>query len=78
MRGSGGLTHQRADRLTFVESERCDVHEADDVRRVRPERSHDLTAVGVTDDDRRAVLPGQHLAEANDVVCERATGTAVL
>ena len=50
------LGEKCAERLALVEPERGDVDEADDVRRVRAERGDDLAAVGVSDDDRRAVL----------------------
>ena len=65
------LREQRSERLAFVEGERGDIDEPDDVRRVRAERGHDLAAVGVSDDDRRAVLKVEHLAQTGDVVGER-------
>jgi len=58
---------QAADRFTFVEAEGGDVDEADDVRCVGSEGGHDLAAVGVADDDGRAVLASQHLAQPGDV-----------
>jgi hypothetical protein len=50
------------------------MYEADDVWSVCSERSHDLAAIGVPDDDRRAVLELEHLAQPCDVVGERAHG----
>ena len=44
---------------------------ADRVRRVLAERGHDLAAVGVADDDGRAFLTAEHVAEARDVVGKR-------
>src|SRR5712691_6440843 len=65
------LREKRPERLTLVEAERGDVDEADDVWSVRAKRRNDLAAVGVSDDDRRAVLELEHLAQPRDVVCER-------
>jgi hypothetical protein len=39
---------------------------------VLTERRDDLAAVGVSDDDRRAVLKVEHLAQPRDVIGERA------
>ena len=44
---------------------------ADDVWRIRAQRSDDLTAVGVAGDDGRAVLAGQHLAQPGNVSVQR-------
>ncbi len=59
---------ERAERLALVEPEGGDVDEPDDVGGLVAERGHDLPAVGVADDDRRAVLKLEHLAEPRDVV----------
>ena len=56
------LREKRPERLALVQGERGDVDEADDVWGVFSERSHDLAAVGVPDDDRRAVLELEHAA----------------
>ena len=66
------LREQCAERFALVEAERGDVDEPDDVRRVRAERGDDLAAVGVSDDDRGALLELEHLAQPRDVVGERA------
>src|SRR4029077_13569898 len=63
---------KRAERFPFVEAERRDVDEAGDIRRVGAEGGHDLTAVGVSDDDGRAVLESQDLPQTGDVVGQRA------
>ena len=65
------LREQRAERLALVEAERGDVDEADDVRSIGAERGDDLAAVGVSGDDRRAVLELEHLAQPGDVVGQR-------
>ena len=44
---------------------------ADDVMRIVAERGHDLATVRMPDDDRRAVLEIEHLAQSGDVVGER-------
>jgi hypothetical protein len=61
-RGHRSLRQQCAEGFTLVKSEGRDVDQADDARRVRAQRGHDLAAVGVADDDGRAVLTSQHLA----------------
>ena len=66
------LREKRAERFALVEAEGRDVDEADDVRSVRAERGDDLAAVGVSDDDRGAVLELEHLTQPGDVVRERA------
>src|SRR2546430_13972416 len=48
------LREKRPERLPLVQAERGDVDKADDVWSVCAERGDDLTAVGVSDDDRRA------------------------
>jgi len=53
-RRHGPLCEQRAERLAFVESEGCDIHQAGDAWRVGTEGGDDLAAVGMADDDRRA------------------------
>ena len=70
-RSHRSLREQPSERFALVESERRDVDEPDDVRRIRPERGDDLASIGVPDDDRRAVLEIEHLAQARDVVDER-------
>ena len=65
------LREQRSERLAFVESEGCDIHQADDAGGVRAEGSHHLAAVGMADDDRRAGLPREDLPQACDVVSQR-------
>ena len=73
--GVGGpCRQQRADRFALVKPEGGDVDQADDVRRVGAERGHDLPAVGMAGDDRRAVLAVQHLAEPGDVRRQRGLG----
>jgi hypothetical protein len=62
------LGEQCADRFAFVESEGGDVDQGDSVGRVSAERGHDLTAVGVARDDRRAVLSCKHLPEPRDII----------
>jgi hypothetical protein len=69
-RCDGPLREKCAERLALVEGERGDVDEADDVRCVRSEGRDDLAAVGVSDDDRGAVLELEHLAQPCDVVGE--------
>lgn len=59
--GRFALREQRADRLTFVRSERGDVGERLDVGKIRTERGDDLSAVGVTRDNRRALLEREDL-----------------
>ena len=66
------LREKCAERFALVEAERGDVDEPDDVRCVRAERGDDLAAVGVSDDDRGALLELEHLAQPRDVVGERA------
>ena len=72
--GRGSLLQQRADRFALVKSERRDVDQTNDVRRVGAERGHDLTAVGVPGDHRRATLKAKHVAQSRDVVGERCLG----
>ncbi len=67
----GPLGQQRAEGLALVEPEGCDVDQTDDVGCVVAQGRHDLTAVGVSDDDGRTVLERQHLAQAGDIVCQR-------
>src|SRR5438128_8561296 len=66
------LREKRPERLALVETECGDVDEAHHARCVRAKRRDDLTAVGVSDDDRRAVLELEYLAQPRDVVGERA------
>jgi hypothetical protein len=49
-RGRGTLRQQPADRFALIKTEGRDVDQADDVRRIRTQRSDDLPAVGVADD----------------------------
>jgi hypothetical protein len=44
---------------------------ATDVMRIVAERGHDLATVRMPDDDRRAVLEIEHLAQSRDIVGER-------
>src|SRR4029077_4788174 len=67
-RGHGPLGEKRTERFAFVEAERRDVDEPDDVPGVAPEGGHDLSAVRVPDDDRRTVLQLEHLPQARNVV----------
>ena len=64
------LCEQRAERLTFVESEGCDVDQADDAGSVGAQGGDDLAAVGVADDNRRTGLPREDLAQTRDVVIQ--------
>src|SRR4029077_20917216 len=50
------LGEKRSERFAFVEAEGGDVDEADDVWRVRPERGHDLAALGMPHDTRGGAL----------------------
>src|SRR5207244_13225532 len=70
-RRHGPLREKRAERLALVETERSDVDEAEDVRWGRAERRDDLTAIGVSDNDRGAVLELEHLSQPRHVVDER-------
>src|SRR6266704_5981203 len=65
------LGEKRSERFALVEAEGGDVDEADDVRGAGPEGGDDLAAVGVSDEDRRAVLEVEYLAQPGDVVGER-------
>ena len=64
------MGEQGAERFALVEAECSDIDESDDVRCIAAERGHDLTAVGVPDDNRWTVLELEHLAQTGDVVCE--------
>jgi hypothetical protein len=77
-RGSARLapTTRRSTRSSSAEAR--DVHEADDVRGVRTESGHDLTAVAVPGHDRRARLRRQHLPEPRDVVASVVSGGRVV
>src|SRR5712691_4621035 len=65
------LREKRPKRLALVETECGDVDEAHHARCVRAKRRDDLAAVGVSDDDRRAVLELEYLAQPADVVGKR-------
>ena len=65
------LAEQRPEGFALVEIERGDVHQADDVRCVRSDRGDDLTAVGVSGDQRRLRLQGQDVAQLGDIVGQR-------
>lgn len=67
-RGRRSLRQQCAERLPFLDPEGRDVDETDSVRRVRAERRHDLTTVGMASGHCRSVLEGQHVAEPGDIV----------
>jgi hypothetical protein len=54
-----------------VEPEGSDIDEPDDVGGFLTERGHDLAAVRVARDDRRAVLELEHFTEPRDVVGKR-------
>ena len=64
----GSLGEERAERLALIQAECRDVDEARDVRGVGAERGDDLAAVGVSGDDRRAVLEVEDLPQPRDVV----------
>jgi hypothetical protein len=70
-RGRRTLLEQRADRLALVEPEAGDVDESDDVRCVGAERRDDLAAVGVGDENGRAALAREHVADPRDVIRKR-------
>ncbi len=59
---------QRSERFALVKAESGDVDERDDIRRVGAERGHDLAAVGVAGDDRRATLAVEDLPQPGDIV----------
>jgi hypothetical protein len=57
----GSLGQQCVECFALVEAERIDVDQADHIRRVGAQRRYDLAAIGVSGDDRRAVLKFQEL-----------------
>jgi hypothetical protein len=69
-RSDRSLREKLPERLPLVQAEGGDVDKADDVWSVRAERAHDLATVGVSDDDRGAVLELQYLAQPCDIVGE--------
>jgi hypothetical protein len=73
-RGGRSLLQQRADRFALVKTERRDVDQPNRVRRVGAQRGHDLPAIGVARDQRRAALKAEHVAQSRHVVRERGLG----
>src|SRR6266511_212965 len=69
-RGRLTLREQRANRFACIKGEARDVHESDNIRSIRTKRSHDLTAIGMSDDKGRARLRRQHLPKPCDIVPE--------
>ena len=70
-RRHGTLRQERTQRLAFIKPEGGDVDQTDDIGCVCAECCHDLTTVGVPNEDSRAILEGQHLAEPGDIVRQR-------
>src|ERR1700719_3393012 len=62
---------KRAQRLALSQPKGGDVYERDDVRCVGSECRHDLAAIGVAGDYRRAVLTAEDLPQACDVGRQR-------
>jgi hypothetical protein len=70
-RSRGSLRQQGADRFALVQAEGRDVDQSGGVRRVGAEGGDDLAAVGVADNDGRAVLAVQHLTQPGDIRRQR-------
>ena len=64
------LREQRANRFAGIEAEARDVHQSDDIPGIRSQRSHDLTAVGMSGKKARARQRRQHLPKPCDIGLE--------